>query len=403
MSAPRPAPALPTYAWTAHNAQGVQTEGQIQAESAALAHAQLRRQGLQITRLQRIWWTRSPSIRPRELAQMTRQVAALLRAGIPLVPALQMASRSAASRPLQALLDAVRLDVESGMALHMALAEHPQHVSGLYVSMVSAGEAAGILDTMMERLAGTLEKNEALRSRVRSALMYPCAVIVVALAVLALIMLFVVPVFEDVFKSFGADLPWATQWVLNASQMLSQSGWLVLPAAVLLPWLWQRLQRDEAWQRRVDRWLLGLPLLGRLLRTAVVARWAQTLSALLAAGVPLAEALGPAGQACDHAVYARLSLHLQRRVAQGGRLSEAMAHTGRFPHMIVELCATGEDTSTLEHLLSRAGALMEGELEDQVNGLSSLLEPLIIVVLGGLIGVILVAMYLPIFRLGQVF
>jgi type IV pilus assembly protein PilC len=334
---------------------------------------------------------------------MTRQMAALLRAGVPLVPALQMAARSAAEGPLQALMAAVQRDVESGMALHTALAEHPQHFSGLYVSMVSAGEAAGILDTMMERLASTLEKNEALRSRVRSALMYPCVVIGVALAVLALILVYVVPVFEDVFKAFGADLPWATQWVLNLSQWLTGSGWALLPAALLLPWLWQRLQNDEAWQRRLDRWLLGLPLLGRLLRTAVVARWSQTLSALLAAGVPLAEALGPAGQACDHAVYARLSLHLQRRVSQGGRLSEAMAHTGRFPHMIVALCATGEETSALESLLARAGALMESELDDQVNGLSSLLEPLIIVVLGGLIGCILVAMYLPIFRLGQVF
>jgi type IV pilus assembly protein PilC len=198
-------------------------------------------------------------------------------------------------------------------------------------------------------------------------------------------------------------LPWATQWVLNLSQWLTGSGGALLPAALLLPWLWQRLQNDEAWQRRLDRWLLGLPLLGRLLRTAVVARWSQTLSALLAAGVPLAEALGPAGQACDNAVYARLSLHLQRRVSQGGRLSEAMAHTGRFPHMIVALCATGEETSALENLLARAGALMESELDDQVNGLSSLLEPLIIVALGGLIGCILVAMYLPIFRLGQVF
>ena len=314
-----------------------------------------------------------------------------------------MVSRSAATQALKELMSAVRSDVESGMALHAALAEHQQHFSGLYISMVSAGEAAGILDTMMERLANTLEKNEALRSRVRSALMYPCAVIVVALAVLALIMVYVVPVFEDVFKAFGSDLPWATQWVLALSQGLSQSGWMVLPALLLLPWLWQRWQRDEAWQRRADRWLLGLPLVGHLLRSAVVARWTQTLSALLAAGVPLTEALGPAGQACDHAVYVRLTEHLQRRVSQGGSLSEAMAHTGRFPDMIVQLCATGEETSALESLLARAGVLMENELDDQVNGLSSLLEPLIIVVLGGLIGGILVAMYLPIFRLGQVF
>ena len=394
---------LPTFAWRGRRSQGPELEGHIQAESAALARAQLRRQGLTLTRIKRVWWPSQPSIRTRDLAQMTRQLAALVRAGVPLVPALQMVSRSAGSHALKELMNAVRSDVEAGMSLHTALSAHTAHFSGLYISMVSAGETAGILDTMMERLANTLEKNEALRSRVRSALMYPCAVIVVALAVLVLIMVYVVPVFEDVFKAFGSDLPWATQAVLGLSQVLSQSGWLWLITALLLPWVWSRLHNNEAWQRRLDRWLLGLPLVGGLLRSAVVARWTQTLSALLAAGVPLAEALGPAGQACDHAVYARLTQHLQRRVLQGGSLSEAMAHTRRFPDMIVQLCATGEETSALEGLLARAGVLMENELDDQVNGLSSLLEPLIIVVLGGLIGCILVAMYLPIFRLGQVF
>ena len=401
--APHSGRRLPTFAWRGRSAQGLELAGHIQVESAELAQAQLRRQGLAVTRVQRVWWPSPQAIRTRDLAQMTRQLAALMRAGVPLVPALQMVSRSAGSPPLQALMNAVRSDVEAGMPLHAALAAHPKHFSGLYTSMVSAGEAAGILDTMMERLAATLEKNEALRSRVRSALMYPCAVIVVALAVLAMIMVYVVPVFEDVFKAFGADLPWTTQMVLGLSQMLTQSGWLWLIAALLLPWAGSRLLRDEAWQRRLDRWLLDLPLVGNLLRSAVVARWTQTLSALLAAGVPLAEALGPAGQACDHVVYARLTQHLQRRVLQGGSLSEAMAHTRRFPDMIVQLCATGEETSALESLLARAGVLMENELDDQVNGLSSLLEPLIIVVLGGLIGCILVAMYLPIFRLGQVF
>ena len=393
----------PTFSWRGHRAPGVTAEGRIQAESAELARAQLRKQGIEVHRVQRLWWPAPQSIRAREMAQMTRQLAALLRAGVPLVPALQMVSRSAATPALQALMNTVRLEIEAGVALHSALAGHPEHFSGLYISMVSAGEAAGILDTMMERLAATMEKNEALRSRVLSALMYPCAVILVALAVLALILLFVVPVFEDVFKAFGSDLPWPTQLVLALSQGLSQSGWLGLSAALLLPWWWQQSQRDAAWQRRWDRWLLGLPLVGGLLRSAVVARWTQTLSALLAAGVPLAEALGPAGQACDNAVYARLTTHLQRRVSQGGSLSEALAHTGRFPDMIVQLCATGEETGALESLLARAGGLMETELDDQVNGLSSLLEPLIIVVLGGFIGCILVAMYLPIFRLGQAF
>jgi type IV pilus assembly protein PilC len=393
----------PTFAWRAHAVHGGEAQGQIQAENAELARARLRRQGLEVTHLQRLWWVQPQRLRARELAQMTRQLAALLRAGVPLASALHMVSRSAATHTLRELVHAVCSDVESGMSLHAALAAHPQHFSGLYVSMVSAGEAAGILDTMMERLADTLEKNEALSAKVRSALTYPCAVMVVAIAVLALIMVYVVPVFEDVFKAFGADLPWPTQWVLAVSRLLGESGVWLLCGLLPLPWLWRRFQHHEVWQNRLDRWLLDWPVLGRLLRSAVVARWAQTLSALLAAGVPLTEALGPAGQACHHPVYTRLTVHLQRRVSQGGSLSEALAHTGRFPDMIVQLCATGEESSALESLLERAGALMANELDEQVNGLSSLLEPLIIVVLGGLIGVILVAMYLPIFRLGQVF
>lgn len=392
-----------TFEWHGQAPNGAKVRGKVQAENAPLARAQLRRQGIEVTRLQRLWWTRADPVRPRALAQTTRQLAALLRAGIPLVSALQMVSRSTGTEVLRERLDKVRSDVEAGMALHVALAGHPAHFSALYISMVSAGEAAGILDTMMERLADTLEKNEALSARVRSALMYPCAVMVVALLVLVLIMLYVVPVFEDVFKAFGSELPWATQAVLALSQGLTRWGPFALPALVLAPWAWTRLQRHDAWIQRLDRWLLGWPVIGGLLRSAVVARWAQTLSALLAAGVPLTEALGPAGQACGHPVYGRLTAHLQRRVSQGGSLSEALAHTGRFPDMIVQLCATGEETSTLESLLARAGTLMENELDEQVNGLTSLLEPLIIVVLGGLIGGILVAMYLPIFRLGQVF
>ena len=269
--------------------------------------------------------------------------------------------------------------------------------------MVHAGETAGILDTMLERLAHTLEKNEALRARVRSALTYPCTVIVVAVAVLLLMLVFVVPVFEDVFKSFGAALPWSTQAVLALSRALSDGAlWLALLSLPL--WLLLRRQWQQAhWQRVWHRRMLDVPGLGSMVRSSLLARWAHTLSALLAAGVPLTEALPVAGQATGHPIYARINEHLQRRVAQGGRLSEGMAHTGRFPDMLVQLCATGEDTGTLDTLLERAARLMAEELDAQVQALSSLIEPLIIVILGGAIGVILMAMYLPIFRLGQVF
>ena len=398
-----PAP-TPVFAWQGRDAQGRPTQGRLNAHTAGLARAQLRRQGVQSVRLQRLWWDRPPRVRPGDLSLMTRQLAALLRAGVPLLQSLDMLSRSLTSVALLNIVQQVHNDVASGSALHEALARHPAHFTRLYTSMVQAGESAGILDTMMERLAHTLEKNEALRSRVRSALVYPTAVMGVAISVLVLILVFVVPVFEDVFKSFGAELPWATQIVVALSDGLSASGPVAVVVALLCLWFWQRPQAGQAqFKAAKDRWLLKLPMLGPLMGTAVVARWAQTLSALLSAGVPLAEALGPVAQACDHSVYEGVTLQLQRQVTQGSRLSEGMAQSDRFPPMIVQLCATGEETGAMDQLLARAGGLMETELDDRVNGLSSLLEPLIIVVLGGLIGGILVAMYLPIFRLGQVF
>ena len=394
----------PAYAWRGLDAQGQAQQGTVRASDGDMARAQLRRQGVQVQSLQRVWWSRPERVPARQLSALTRQWAALLRAGVSLAPALQMLERSSAPTPaLAALMRGVRQDVEAGLALSQALAKHPRHFSALYVSMVQAGEAAGILDALMERLAHTLEKNDALRARVRSALAYPSVVITIALVVLALILLHVVPVFEDVFRAFGAELPWSTQLVLALSRALQAHAlWLallVLGAGALAYRQW----RQPLWQRSLHRRLLALPWLGDLLRSAVVARWAHTLSALLGAGVPLVEALPTAGQACAHPVYTRVSEHLQRRVAQGGRLSEGMDHTGRFPDMLVQLCATGEDTGTLDSLLARAAELMEQELDARVNTLSSLLEPLIIVVLGGAIGGILVAMYLPIFRLGQVF
>jgi len=392
-----------TYRWRGHDAQGKLQQGLLQAPNAALADAQLRRQGIRVEQLRRQWRPHAPTIRPRDITTLTRQWSTLMRAGISLVPALQMLQRSAVAPYLADVLEQVRQDVEGGMPLSQALQRHPEPFNLLYVSMIHAGEKAGILDTMMERLALTLEKNEALRSRVRSALTYPCVVIVVALGVLMLILLHVVPVFEDVFRSFGAELPWSTRAVLTLSRAV-QAGALwsalaLIPLALFLRRQWQQ----PAWQRQWHRHVLNMPGVGHLVRTSVLARWAHTLSALLATGVPLAEALPVAGNATGHPIYARINEHLQRRVAQGGRLSEGMTHTGRFPDMLIQLCTTGEETGTLDTLLGKAAELMTDELDTRVNALSSLIEPLIILVLGGAIGVILVAMYLPIFRLGQVF
>jgi len=373
------------------------------AAHSALARAQLQRQGIRVQHLHRQWRTRDKRIGAKTIATMTRQWATLIRTGISMVPALQMLQRSASTPALATMLQQVRQDVESGMPIAQALARHPLAFGPLYVSMVHAGETAGILDTMIERLAQTLEKNESLRSRVRAALIYPATVIVIAVVVLMVILLHVVPVFEDVYRAFGTELPWSTRMVLALSQAIGQGAhWAALLALPLLWWLAQRWPHSE-WQRQWHRRMLDWPGIGPMVRTAVLARWANTLSALLAAGVPLAEALPVAGQSTAHPVYARVNEHLQRRVGKGGRLNEGMAHTGRFPDLLIQLCATGEDTGTLDAVLEKAAEMMTEELDARIHMLSSLIEPLIIVVLGGAIGVILVAMYLPIFRLGQVF
>jgi type IV pilus assembly protein PilC len=403
MNAPDKTPTV-VFAWRGRDTQGQPIQGELRALNTDLAKAQLRQQGVQQAKVQRLWWHGKGTVQAKDLSTMTRQWAAMLRAGVPVVQALGMLCRSMSSRALLHTMNHVRRDVEAGSALHEALAKHPQVFSGLYVHMVQAGESAGILDSMVERLSLTLEKNEALRSKIRSALMYPITVLVVALGIVVLILVLVVPVFEEVFQSFGAQLPWATQLVVNLSDALVQAWPVALPAALGLMWAMQQPSHAARQTRQwLARWWLHWPVIGPLLTTSVVARWAQTLSALLAAGVPLTEALGPTAQACDHPVFARITWQLQRRVAQGSSLSEAMAQSGRFPAMIVQLCATGEETGSMDRLLSKAAGLMETELDDQVNGLASLLEPLIIVVLGGFIGAILVAMYLPIFQLGQAF
>ncbi len=393
----------PAYRWHGTDAQGHPQQGVLHAPHAALARAQLRREGIAVQQLRRQWRTHAMRIQPGAIIAMTRQWSTLIQAGISLAPALQMLQRSAPEPALAALLQEVQRDVENGMPLSQALARHPEHFSPLYLSLIHAGETAGILDTMMERLAHTLEKNQALRARVRSALTYPGVVIVIAAAVLILLLVQVVPVFEDVFRSFGAELPWSTQAVLALSHGVSHHAHWATLAVVALLLVARHHGRNPVWQRQWQRRVLDWPGVGPLVRASVLARWAHTLSALLAVGIPLAEALPVAGQASAHPVYVRINEHLQRRVAQGGRLSAGMAHTGRFPDMLVHLCATGEDTGTLDVLLGKAAELMTAELDARVNTLSSLIEPLIIVVLGGAIGVILVAMYLPIFRLGQVF
>lgn len=393
----------PRYLWSGHDARGRASRGQLTADSMVMARALLGRQGVRVQSIERVWWTSAPRVRAADITLATQQLSALLQAGVALLQALQMLERSVSTPALKEVVRAVHDDVESGSSLSAALHKHPDCFSPMYCSMVSAGEFGGILDSVTARLAQTLERNDRLRSRMRSALLYPTVVLCIALAVLVLVLLYVVPVFEEVFKAFGSELPWPTQAILFLSNALVSAGPVLLLLSALAWLLRQRWMASQSLRTRRERWLLGLPGFGPMIVRSVMARWCQTLAALLAAGVPVVEALAPAAQACDHSIYERHTEQLRRRVAQGGSLSEAMAASPRFPELVVHLCATGEETGSLGELLGRAGQLMETELESRIDNLSTLLEPLIIVLLGSAVGGILMAMYLPIFRLGQVF
>jgi type IV pilus assembly protein PilC len=342
-------------------------------------------------------------IRSKDIALFTRQLATMMKAGVPLLQAFDIVGRGNANPNVARLLDDIRADVETGTSLNAAFRKHPRHFDRLYCNLVEAGESAGILEDLLDRLATYMEKTEAIKSRIRSALMYPASVVIVAFLVVSVIMIFVIPAFKEVFTSFGADLPGPTLAVIAMSEFFVAYWWLIFGALAggiyAFVQAWRRSARVQA---LVDRLLLGLPLFGPLVRKSVVARWARTLSTMFAAGVPLVEALDSVGGASGNAVYARATERIQQEVATGTSLTVAMTNAGVFPSMVLQMCAIGEESGSIDHMLGKAADFYETEVNDMVAGISSLMEPVIIVVLGAIIGGIVVSMYLPIFRLGQV-
>jgi type IV pilus assembly protein PilC len=299
------------------------------------------------------------------------------------------------------LLERLHADLENGMTLAAGLRRQSPVFSALYIALIEAGEASGRLDVLLERLAAHLDKSAALARRVRTALFYPAVVLAVALGVLAIIMVVVVPTFENVFASFGADLPWATQQLIAISRWTTQFGLAVLALALAGAVLWQRAWRSR-WARRLDDALLGLPLWGALLRQAAVARWARTLATLLAAGLPLTEALHWVRGACGHQAYAQATLRVREQVARGSSLRLAMSREALFSPLLQQMAAIGEESGTLDELLQRAADFEEAQLDERIAYWSGLLEPATVVLLGLLIGAVVLALYLPIFQMGQI-
>ncbi len=403
MATATPAARDHVFEWEGKDRNGKAVKGEMRAVGEAQVQAQLRRQGIVVSKVKKRRLASAKRIKPKDIAIFTRQLATMMKAGVPLLQAFDIVGRGNPNPSVARLLYDIRTDVETGTSLSAAFRKHPAHFNSLYCNLVEAGEAAGILEDILDRLSTYLEKTEAIKGKVRSALMYPTAVLVVAFIVVSVIMIFVVPAFKEVFTSFGADLPAPTLAVIAMSEFFVAYWWLIFGAlGGGLYFFFQAWKRSEKVQHFMDRLLLRLPIFGQLVEKSVVARWTRTLSTMFAAGVPLVDALDSVGGAAGNSVYADATAKIQQEVATGTALTQAMNNTGIFPSMVLQMCAIGEESGSIDHMLGKAADFYEQEVDDMVAGLSSLMEPIIIVILGTIIGGIVVAMYLPIFKLGAV-
>ena len=391
------------FEWEGRDKNGKVVRGEIRAGGEAAVNASLRRQGILLTKVKKRRTSGGSSIKQKDVALFTRQLATMMKAGVPLLQSFDIVGRGATNPRMSRLLNDIRTDVETGTSLSAAFRKHPLHFDALYCNLVEAGEAGGILEALLDRLATYQEKTMALKSKIKSALMYPISVIVVAFLVLTVIMIKVIPAFKDVFKSFGADLPAPTLFVIALSEFFVSYWWIIFGILIGGGYMFfQTWRRSERMQMVMDRLLLKIPVFGALIEKSVIARWTRTLSTMFAAGVPLVEALDSVGGASGNAVYALATQQIQRDVSTGSALTTSMQSTGIFPTMVLQMAAIGEESGSLDHMLAKSAEFYEDEVDEAVKALSSLMEPFIIVILGVLIGGIVVSMYLPIFKLGAV-
>ena len=391
------------FEWEGKDRNGKIVRGEMRAGGEAVISASLRRQGILVTKVKKRRSSGGKSIKQKDIAVFTRQLATMMRAGVPLLQAFDIVARGSPNPRLTKLLTDIRQDVETGTSLSAAFRKHPLYFDALYCNLVEAGEQGGILEALLDRLAIYQEKTVALKGKIKSALTYPIAVLVVAFVVTAVIMIFVIPAFKDVFKSFGADLPAPTLFVMAMSEIFVAYWWLIF--GVIgggLYFFFQSWKRSEKMQKFMDRLLLKIPVFGQLIYKSAVARWTRTLATMFAAGVPLVEALDSVGGASGNAVFVEATEKIQRDVSTGASLTTSMQTTGIFPVMVLQMSSIGEESGSLDHMLGKAADFYEEEVDDAVKALSSLMEPIIIVFLGTLIGGIVISMYLPIFKLGAV-
>ena len=390
------------WLWEGRDRQGKLVKGDMRAGGEAVVRSVLRRQGIQVVKVKKARVGAGGKITEKDITLFTRQLATMMKAGVPLLQSFDIVGKGHAKPAVSKLLLDIKTEVETGNSLTTAFRKHPLYFDNLFCNLVQAGEQAGILDTLLDRLATYKEKILAIKGKIKSALFYPISIIVVAFVITAVIMIFVIPAFKELFTSFGADLPAPTVFVMDVSDFFVKYWALIFGSIGGGLWFFfYSWKRNKKMQAAMDRAFLRIPVFGDVIRKATIARWSRTLSTMFAAGVPLVEALDSVGGAAGNYVYYEATRKIQSEVSTGTSLTVAMQNSEVFPNMVVQMVSIGEESGSLDSMLSKVADFFEREVDDAVDALSSLMEPMIMVVLGTLIGGMVIAMYLPIFKMGQ--
>ena len=391
-----------SYAWEGKDKAGKVVKGEMRAGGEAVVRATLRRQGVRVDKVKQRKAGRGGSVSEKDVTLFTRQLATMMKAGVPLLQSFDIVGKGHSNPAVARLLLELKTEVETGSSLAAAFKKYPLYFDALFCNLIQAGEAAGILESLLDRLAIYKEKTLAIKSKIKSALFYPVAIIIVAFVITAVIMIFVIPAFKQVFASFGAELPAPTLFVMAVSDIFVRYWYLIFGAVgggvYAFFYMWKRSLPVQIF---MDRLMLRLPVFGHLVRISTIARWTRTLSTMFAAGVPLVDALDSVGGAAGNHVYWAATKQIQREVSTGSSLTAAMTNSGVFPNMVLQMVSIGEESGALDGMLGKTADFFEAEVDDAVEALASLMEPMIMVVLGTLIGGMVIAMYLPIFKIGQ--
>jgi len=391
------------FTWEGKDKSGKTVRGELRAETESIVKATMRRQGVMVTKVKKKSLRGGGKIQEKDITLFTRQLATMMKAGVPLLQSFDIVAKGHSNPAVAKLIQDIRADVETGTSLNQAFRKFPLYFDPLFCNLVAAGEQAGILEDLLTRLAIYKEKTLAIKGKIKSALFYPVSIIVVAFVVTSVIMIWVVPAFKDVFKSFGADLPAPTLFVMAISDFFVANWYMIFGGVFAAVYFFiQSWKRSPKVQRVMDRVLLKLPIFGDVIRKATIARWTRTLATMFAAGVPLVESLDSVGGASGNSIYVDATKKIQTEVSTGTSLTAAMQNSAVFPNMVIQMVQIGEEAGSLDAMLSKVADFFEAEVDEAVDSLSSLMEPLIMVFLGGLIGGLVVAMYLPIFKLGAV-